>query len=264
MVFMDNIVVVENAKDIEKLLFPMEYILDKKNITEGIKYKCENDKIYVSFDKDYLSDTNKVIFEKISFIYSETIFYSDNQDSPNADRLEYWCPDDDYDQNYHVTERIKNKKMFVLELDCNDQFSILGISIMLANSLQEQDPTNLKKYENANVLSQDMVERHQHYIDSGCPDLDWIQLTVSLNKDNPLLENWYAPFLSVCEINTNVSCDSMILALMVGNREKREIAFNIERENLEQVVKEFFEQEVDINNQEKKIELKEMQRKVLR
>lgn len=245
---MKDISDLKENQEIQKLLGPMLYILDKKNITEGINYVSENGKLYICFDKEYLSETNKIILEKISFIYSETIFYSDNSSSPNSDRLEYWCPDDDYDKNYHVTERIKNKKMFVLELDLNNPFNFVGITIMLANSLQEQDPIALKIYEMANVLPSDLLERHQHYLDAEVKDSDWIQLTISLNKDNPLHENWYAPFIGVCEINTPVSCDNMLLAVMVGNHEKRCIEFNMERENLEQAIKSFLEREFDFDN----------------
>lgn len=255
--------IISDYEDVKQLLLPMKYILDKKNITEGIKCVTEKDKIYICFDKKYLSCTNKVILEKISVVYSETFFYSDDDYHPNSDRLEYWCPDEDYDKNYHITDRIKKTKMVVLELDLQDHFNILGITIMLANSLQEQDPTLLEIYENANVLSSDMVKRHQQYVDDGCPDLDWIQLTVSLNRDNPLCENWYAPFLNICEINTTVSCDNIVLAVMVGNREKRCIEFNIERENLEKAIKEFFEQEIKINDQNKKNELMEIQKKLV-
>lgn len=254
---------IKEEQEIKRLLFPMQYILDKKNITEGIKHVFEDDKLYICFDKEYLSVTNKIILEKISFIYSETIFYSDNSISPNLDRLEYWCPDDDYDKNYHITERIKNKKMFVLELDLSDQFNIVGITIMLANSLQEQDPTALKIYENANVLSADLIKRHEHYLEAETKDLDWIQLTVSLNKDNPLSENWYAPFIGVCEINTTVSCDNMLLAMMVGNREKRCVDFNLERENLEQVIKEFLEVKHEFSDQSNNLVVEEIQKRLV-
>lgn len=153
--------------------------------------------------------------------------------------------------------------MFVLELDPSKQFEVVGITIMLANSLQEQDPTVLSIYENVDVLSSDLLRRHQHYLDNDSPDLDWLQLTVSLNKDNPLTENWFAPFIGVCEINTAVLCDNMLLAVMVGTKEKTCINFNIERENLEKVMKDFFDLEVDINEQEKMLSLKEIHRKLL-
>lgn len=246
---MNNIILYENNNDLEKLLLPMEYILDKKNITEGRKYIKENGKLYICFDKDYLSSTNKSIIEKISFVYSETIFYSDNADSPNMDRLEYWCPEEEYDIEFHKTERIRSKKLFVLELDLTDQFSILGITIMLANCLQEQDPMSLKINEDVDVLSSDIITRHQHYIDNGSPDSSWIQLMVLLNKDNPLQENFYAPHMGVCEINTPVSCENMISTIMVGFKEKKYITFNIEKTELEKAIEKFFSEEYSVGEQ---------------
>ena len=120
-----------------------------------------------------------MILEKISYVYSETLFYSDNLQTPNADRLEYWCPDEDYDKGTHITERCRNKKMFVLELDSNDEFTILGTSIMLANALEEQDPVHLKVNEDLVVFEADVIERQKHYISSGYPDLRWINLNIT-------------------------------------------------------------------------------------
>lgn len=260
---MNNIIIYENNSDLEKLLSPMEYILDKKNITEGRKNIKEKGKLYICFDKDYLSITNKLIIEKISFIYSEMIFYSDNIESPSMDRLEYWCPDEEYDKKSHKTERIQKKKLFVLELDLTDQFSILGITIMLANCLQEQDPMSLKINENVEVLSSDIITRHQHYIDNGSPDSNWILLMVSLNKDNPLRENFYAPFMSVCEINSPVSCDNIVLTTMVGFNEKKYINFDIERTELEKAIEKFFSEEYSVSEQNSNI-ISEIQKKLLK
>lgn len=53
---------------------PMLDILDKKNVTSGINIIEENNKVYITFDKSYLSETNQVILETISSIYSETLF----------------------------------------------------------------------------------------------------------------------------------------------------------------------------------------------
>lgn len=82
----------------------------KKNITKGITIKILDEKLYICLDKKYLSDTNQLILIKISKVYSETFFYSNNEENPNNDRLEYWCPDSDYDNITHITERCHNKK----------------------------------------------------------------------------------------------------------------------------------------------------------
>lgn len=163
---MPDLAISQNDKII-KILSPMFQLLDEKNITRGVTIKTEKERLYICFDRNCLSESNQLILEKISYVYSETLFYSDNKQFPNSDRLEYWCPDEDYDKSTNITERCHNKKMIVLELDLNDQF------------------TNLR----------------------------WINLSIFLNKDNPLKENPYAPVMKVCEINSPVSCDNMILAI---------------------------------------------------
>lgn len=132
---MNNLNNNSNDEIIHQILSPMLQILDEKNITKGITVLEENKKLYICFDKDCLSNNNQLILEKISYVYSETIFYSDNKQSPNKDRLEYWCPDEYYDESTHITKKCRNKKMFVLELNTNDKYTILGTSIMLANTL---------------------------------------------------------------------------------------------------------------------------------
>ena len=49
--------------------------------------------------------------------------------------------------------------MFVLELDSNDESTILGTSIMLANVLEEQDPVHLKVNEDLVVFEAGVIER---------------------------------------------------------------------------------------------------------
>lgn len=232
----DNI----NNEIIHQILSPMMQILNEKNITKGITVLEENKKLYICFDKDYLSNNNQLILEKISYVYSETIFYSNNKQSPNSDRLEYWCPDEYYDESTHITQRCRNKKMFVLELDINDYYTILGTSIMLANTLQEQDPIYLKINENLEILDQDIIERHEHYVSSGYPDLKWINLSIFLNQDNPLRKNSYAPNTCICEINNPISCENIISSVLVGYNEKKYITFCMEKDELEKSIKEYF------------------------
>ena len=229
-----------NNEIIHKVLSPMMRILDEKNITKGITVLEENKKLYICFDKDCLSNSNQLILEKISYVYSETLFYSDNKQSPNSDRLEYWRPDEYYDESTHITQKCRNKKMFVLELDINDKYTILGTSIMLANTLQEQDPIYLKINENLQILDQEIIERHEHYVSSGYPDLKWINLSIFLNQDNPLRKNSYAPDTCICEINSPISCENIISSVLVGNNEKKYITFCMEKDELEKAIKEYF------------------------
>lgn len=259
-----NLTILQNDEILERVLSPMFQILDEKNITKGITIKKENDKLYICFDRNCLSDSNQLILEKISHVYSETLFYSNDKQFPNADRLEYWCPDEDYDKKTHITERCKDKKIFVLELDANDQFTILGTSIMLANALQEQDPIHLKVNEEMVVFESDVIERQKHYISSGYPDLKCIHLIISLNKDNPLNENPYAPFMSVCEINSSVSCDNMVLQTLVGCNEKTYISFCMDKEDIEKTIKGYFERQVNNGEENKKLALSGAQKKLLK
>jgi len=249
---MNNLVYNEDY-NINKILYPMLHILDEKNIIKGITIKKENEKLYICLDRNCLSESNQLILEKISYVYSETLFYSDNNQNPNADRLEYWCPDEDFDKRTHITERCRNKKMFVLELDYNDEFTILGTSIMLANVLEEQDPVHLKVNDDLVVLETDIIERQKRYILSGYPDLRWINLNISLNDDNPLRMNPYAPFSCICEINSPVSCDNMIFATMLGYNEKIYKTFCMESVELEKAIKQYFERQDNNSNENKKI-----------
>ena len=52
----------------------MKQIFDKNNIIKGITTIKENDKLYICFDKECLSNNNQLILEKISYAYSEIIF----------------------------------------------------------------------------------------------------------------------------------------------------------------------------------------------
>ena len=250
---MGKLVYSENDNMLKKILSPMFQLLDEKNIIEGITIREENKKLYICLDRNCLSDCNQLILEKISHVYSKNLFYSDDNQNPNIDRLEYWCPDIDYDKKTHITERCHNKKTFVLELDYADGFTVLGTSIMLANALVEQDPLRLKVSENMNVFEADIIERQKHYILSGYPDLRWINLNISLNKNNPLRENPYAPFINVCEINSPVSCDNVILATLVGYKEKIYKTFCMDKDELEKAIREYFGRQNNIDEENKKI-----------
>ena len=248
----------KDIKELEQFFSPMMEILNSKNIIDGINIIEENDKVYCCFEKDYLSSINRLLLMKISYIYSETIFYSDNVESPNSDRLEYWCPDDLYDEKYHVTERCKNKKLVVLQLNRNDKFTILGTTIMLANILQEQDPLQLKINQEKEVFTSDEAKRHQHYISMDCPDRQWLCLNVFLNKDNPLNENFYAPLVSCCEINSPVECDNIILSTFVGCNEKKMLCFNMDKEQLQVVIQEYLK---SLNNEHDSKNIKQLRYK---
>lgn len=139
--------------------------------------------------------------------------------------------------------------MIVLELDLNVRFTILGTSIMLANAFQEQDPLSLEVNKEEVTFPPEVIERHDHYIASGSPDLRWIYLRISLNKDNPLTDNPYTPFLSVCEINSPVSCDNLILTTLVGFDEKIYVTFDMGKDELEKAIQEYYNKSSNTHEQ---------------
>lgn len=259
----EEIVTINNKENLDKLLAPMFQIMNEKNIIYGVRVLCENSKLYICFDKVGLSEFNKDILEKISVIYSETIFYSDNSISPNSDRLENWCPDENYDREFHKTERIRKKKMFVLELDLSDTHIILGTTIMLANVMQEQNPMELEINQGLSVIDQDIIEREKHYNAAGCPDKKWINLSVMLNRENPLCSNMYAPQAYSFQINSPVSSDSIILSTLTGYNEKKYYTFCMDKEELDKVIKEFFEKPVNVGDGCKKLTLDDMPKRLL-
>ncbi len=254
----EKIVTAKDSEALDKILSPMFQIMNEKNIIYGVRTVCENGKLYICFDKVGLSECNKDILEKISAVYSETLFYSDNSESPNSDRLENWCPDEEYDRQTHKTERIRQKKMFVLELDMSDSYTILGTTIMLANVMQEQNPMNLEVNKDLDVIDQDITDRENHYNASECPDTKWISLTVALNFGNPLYKNPYAPPFGHFELNSPVSTDSVILSTLVGYKEKKYVTFCMEQDELEKVIKEYFEKPVNVGDGSKKLTLNDL------
>jgi len=220
-------------------------ILNQKNIIQGITIVTDENKLYIGIDRNCLSASNLTILEKISTIYCETLFYTDNKQKPNLDRLEYWCPDDDYAKETNIAERCSNKETIVLELDLNDEFTILGTSIMFANVLQEQDPMSLKINDGEEVVPVDLIKRHEHYIVSNYPDLNWFNLTVDLNMDNPLYENPWANKLGIWEINNPSSCDNMLLSILVGYNEKKYLTFSMKKEELAKVIEQYFCKQIE-------------------
>lgn len=242
---MEYLDVNRNFDNKQELLLPMTDILDKKNITTGVFSLEENEKLYLCFDKTCLSDCNRLILENISNIYNTDFFHSDDKESPNSDRLEYWCPDEFFDKEFHVTSKCREKRFVVLELEANDKFKILGTSIMLANCLFEQDPLALDINKDNLVLTADLVERHDHYVAAGSPDLGWIQLNITLNKENKLRDNPYATFMRVCTINSPLICDNVVLETLVGFKEKVYVNFNMDEDVLKEQIRKYFEKKFE-------------------
>lgn len=225
--------------NLKEYLIPMYTILNAKNIKYGINIRSANNKIYICFAKNFLSDLNLAILSAISSIYCETLFYSDDFQNPYSDKLECWCPDEEFEKSTHIIERCQNKKFFVLELDVSDLETLLGITILLAQTLQLQDPLELKIYENVNIIESDIMHMHQNFINTIQNYPRYINLTVSLNDDNPLRENPYAKLVSVNNITEfGLEFDS---TKMDSSIEVQFKTFCLNKVNLANAIREYFD-----------------------
>lgn len=226
-----------SSSDIEHLLKPLLEILNGKNITDSFFYRIENNKLYCCFKQSALSDFNRKILYLISEIYSETIFYSDDEVSPNTDRLENWAVREDLDYLQKLYNRCINNRIIVFECDINDSLMIMGGTIMLANMFQMQDPLTIPV--NKDIYSAEELVRHDTYLEAGSPDQSWFQLTVVLSRNNPLRDNFYAPILKVANINSPVECDNIIAATFVGCENKTFLTFKLDEEDLVTAIEEY-------------------------
>lgn len=228
-----------SSSDIEHLLKPLLEILNGKNITDSFFYRIENNKLYCCFKQSALSDFNRKILYLISEIYSETIFYSDDEVSPNTDRLEYWPLSEDLNYLQELYNRCINKRIIVFECDINDSLMIMGGTIMLANMLQIQDPLTIPVNKDKEIYSAEELARHDTYLEAGSPDQNWFQLTVVLSRNNPLRDNFYAPTLKVANINSLIECDNIIAATFVGCENKIFLTFKLDEEDLVTAIEEY-------------------------
>ena len=101
---------------VNKLLEPMLKILNTKNIYRGIHTMLVGDELYCIFEQTYLSESNRVILRKISYVYSNVFFFSDDIDAPSRVCLVYWAPVGYCDES-SLIEEIKKKKAVVLKLN---------------------------------------------------------------------------------------------------------------------------------------------------
>ncbi len=113
----------------------------------------------------------------------------------------------------------------------------MGATIILANIFQMQDPLELIKNKDNCVYSADDMERYQKYIDSGSPDKNWFQLTVIINKNNPLNYNPYAFSFKIANINTPIHCDNIIGSTLMGAGHKSFLTFKLDEEDLVEAIK---------------------------
>lgn len=247
---------------VDNLLRLMYRILDEKNIIKGVSPVIEDDNLYIIFEKKYLSDTNNKILESIANIYCDDMFFSNDMVSFLSDKLEYWTPDSDFDEKYKVTQRVKDKKLFVLKLSLENKFRILGTTTILANTLRQQDPLSLDAYNNDDVIDSDLFKRQEKYYKNGCPDLKWIALSIFLDENNSLRDNPWANFVKHCEINSPIECDNLIDSVFIGYENKEYIEFCLDDKNLIKSIIDSKEEKDDIDISS--LQLSEYQMKLLK
>lgn len=182
--------------------------LTNKNIT-GIRFVKQENKVMLLFDKQHLSRTNQIILNSLNVTYPNIIVSINDSEHP-FDYEELYESDSEkinkkvrpYDlysyllqEQGNVTEYFDKFRFTGIELD-TDEISAkdiqFGYFLEFINALQEQD---IIQYENIEVVDENMVQRHEHYLKNGSPDKRHIALWVHYNEE--LLE--YSNGLRVSE-----------------------------------------------------------------
>lgn len=170
--------------------------LTDKNIT-GIKFVKQGNKIMLLFDKRLLSKTNQQILNALNVTYPNIIISINDPENPF-----------DYEELYEPDSEKANKKVRPFDSYCYsmqektnvieyfDRFRYTGIELNtdeisskniqfgyfleFINSFQEQD---VMQYENIEVLDENVIQRHEHYLRNGSPDKRHIALWVHYNEE---------------------------------------------------------------------------------
>lgn len=74
----------------------------------------------------------------------------------------------------------------------------------------------------------------------------------------------YAPSISICEINSHVSCDNIVSSALIGYNKKTYITFNMEKEQLEKSIQEYFRKPNEQEKQDITITSNEVKKKLLK
>lgn len=170
--------------------------LSDKNIT-GARFVKQNSKVMLLFDKTLLSRTNQQILNAINSIYPNTIVSINDAENPF-----------DYEGLFDLESEKQNKKVrpytsyiYSIQSGANiidyfDRFRFVGIELdteaipekntqfgfilEFINALQEQD---IMQYEISDVLNENEIKRHKHYMKNGCPDKNHINLFIYYNEN---------------------------------------------------------------------------------
>lgn len=170
--------------------------LTDKNIT-GIRFVKQGNKVMLLFDKTLLSKANQQIINALNVTYpniivsindSENPFDYEGLYEPNSEKInKKVCPYDSYyysiQEKNLVTEYFDRFRFTGIELD-TDEISAkniqFGYFLEFINAFQEQD---VRQYENMEVLDENIIQRHEHYLRNGSPDKRHIALSVYYNEE---------------------------------------------------------------------------------
>ena len=170
--------------------------LVNKNII-GIKFIKQGNKVMLLFDKTLLSKVNQQILNALNVTYPNIIVSINDSENP-FDYEELYEPDSEkinkkvrpYDsycysvqEQTSVTEYFDRFRFTGIELDTDEISSKniqFGYFLEFINAFQEQD---VIQYENMEVLDENIIKRHEHYLRNGSPDKRHIALWVHYNEE---------------------------------------------------------------------------------
>ena len=170
--------------------------LADKNIT-GIRFVKQGNKVMLLFDKMLLSKVNQQILNALNVTYPNIIVSINDSENPfdyeglyelDSEKINKKVrPYDSYcysvQEQANVTEYFDRFRFTGIELD-TDEISAKNIQcgyfLEFINALQEQD---VMQYENIDVLDENIIQRHEHYLRNGSPDKRHIELWVHYNEE---------------------------------------------------------------------------------
>ncbi len=173
----------------------IEELADKNII--GIRFVKQGNKVMLLFDKTLLSKANQQILNALNVTYpniivsindSENPFDYEGLYDPNSEKINKKVrPYDSYcysvQEQTSVTEYFDRFKFTGIELD-TDKISAkniqFGYFLEFINAFQEQD---VMQYQNIEVLDENIIQRHEHYLRNESPDKRHIALWVHYNEE---------------------------------------------------------------------------------
>ncbi len=236
--------------------------LSDKNIT-GIRLIKQDDKIMLLLDKSLLSKTNEEILNALNATYPNIIVDINDISNP-FDYEELYETDPDpkkvnmkvrpfllylysVQQEISMTEYFNRFKYAGIEINIKQipvKWMQLGYFLEFINAFQEQDVN----YEQEEVLDEETIKRHEHYLRNGSPDKRHISLLVSYNEE--LLE--YSNGLKVSD--DPYLSKLFITVLNSGASSVNSYTINLCLENINKNVQDYLNRKFQDNNEMIKIQ----------